>query len=331
MKHVSARLILLATGMALCSASAFAKKPITYTYTTITVPNSVGISVAGINASGTVVGNWYDNTYTEHGFIYQNGTLTTLDDPNAVNGSIISGINNKGEIVGTYSDANYVENGFTYVGGTFTTVDMPNTNGTDLSGVDSAGVVFGTASGTDNAQIIFSYKKNKFTTLPISGSPVISSVSDKGSLAGFYFTSPFTAMLYANGTAITLPLNAPNGASAFGVNSSNTVVGYTLDASNTEAGFIYANGTATSVSVPNAKSTVLTAINDAGVAVGYSTDSSYNETDFVYSNGAFTTLPAPAPGAIYPYAENINKMGQVIGTYYDASFNQDAYIATPSK
>jgi hypothetical protein len=85
--------------------------------TTISDPNAgiFGTSVHGINNSNVIVGGYVDPSGVDHGFIYNNGTYTTLDDPQSTyagpgpvgaNGEL-TGINDLGQVVGDYLDANY--------------------------------------------------------------------------------------------------------------------------------------------------------------------------------------------------------------------------------
>src|SRR5262245_49873926 len=102
-----------------------------YTYTTIDDPSATNGSVArGINASGQIVGG-YLNSAGGHGFLFSNGTYTTLDDPLAgINGTQAFGINGAGQIVGLYDDAGSPvpqSHGFLLSGGTYTTLDPPGT------------------------------------------------------------------------------------------------------------------------------------------------------------------------------------------------------------
>src|SRR5262249_18002453 len=61
----------------------------------------------GINDAGQIVGEFYYNG-NWHGFLYSNGTYTTLDNPAGTGqfGTVITGINNIGTLVGTYDDSN---------------------------------------------------------------------------------------------------------------------------------------------------------------------------------------------------------------------------------
>src|SRR5437763_17061081 len=79
-----------------------------YTYTTLDDPSANNNTQAfGINASGQIVGQYTDASNHTHGFLYSNGTYTTLDDPSAsaTGGTFALGINDLGQIVGVYGDA----------------------------------------------------------------------------------------------------------------------------------------------------------------------------------------------------------------------------------
>jgi probable HAF family extracellular repeat protein len=343
MTNIPLRLTLLATALTLNCASAFAGKPITYSYTTFAVPNSLNITVVGINASGVVVGNWYDQNYTTHGFTFQNGIVTSVDDPNQVNGTQINGINKRGQIVGYYLDASYVPHAFIYAPATttFTDVAYPGaTNGTSLSAIDTKGEMFGVASGADNVQTVFSHRGKAFTMLPIGNSPVILGVSDNGNLAGTNFLAyptPFTGFIYSGGVTTAIPTPAGTGnTEAYSINSSGTAVGfaYGLTTANQASGFIFSGGTLTAVNVPGpngAKGTELLGINDAGICIGISTDASYTSHNFLYSPSTGVYVALAVPNGSYAAVSAMNNAAQVVGTYYDANFNQGGFIATPSR
>jgi probable HAF family extracellular repeat protein len=81
------------------------------TYTTLTDPFAVsgdsdhpnGTVASGINDAGQVVGYYYSDRFTLHGFLYSGGIYTTIDHPAATphsSGTAVTGINNLGQIVG---------------------------------------------------------------------------------------------------------------------------------------------------------------------------------------------------------------------------------------
>jgi uncharacterized membrane protein len=75
------------------------------TYATIDPPGASGTRACGINNSGTIVGEWYDDAGASQGFILtSSGLFTTVDYPGPELTTIL-GINGRGDISG-----NYVEN-----------------------------------------------------------------------------------------------------------------------------------------------------------------------------------------------------------------------------
>jgi probable HAF family extracellular repeat protein len=77
-------------------------------------PDSYGPAPYGINNQGDIVGQYYSADGSVHGFLSNNQTYITLDDPLATQGTIAQGINDAGQIVGTYSD-NTSQHGFLLV------------------------------------------------------------------------------------------------------------------------------------------------------------------------------------------------------------------------
>jgi uncharacterized membrane protein len=80
-------------------------------YTTLDVPGAIQMtrtSATGINASGQIVGSYYEvfNHDHHHGFLLDQGSYTTLDVPGSSYADThATGINDSGQIVGGYTDA----------------------------------------------------------------------------------------------------------------------------------------------------------------------------------------------------------------------------------
>src|SRR5205814_7054313 len=96
-----------------------------YSLTTLDVPGSSKASAValGINASGQIVGSYYDAAYIHHGFLYDQGGYTTLDVPDS-NYTHASGINASGQIVGYYF-AGTESHGFLLYQDNYTTIYVP--------------------------------------------------------------------------------------------------------------------------------------------------------------------------------------------------------------
>lgn len=121
-------------------------------------PGYTGTTATGINASGEIVGYYYDPIGV-HGFSYVGGAYTTLDDPLASTnsggsgpgGTAAEGINDLGWIVGYYDDASGRNHGFLCKSGVFTTFDDPAASageaGTVPAGINTASVIVGSYDG----------------------------------------------------------------------------------------------------------------------------------------------------------------------------------------
>ncbi len=59
-----------------------------------------------------VVGAYMDASGLTHGFIFNDGHLTSVDDPEGVGTTTINGVNDRGQIVGFYVDASGNTDGF---------------------------------------------------------------------------------------------------------------------------------------------------------------------------------------------------------------------------
>lgn len=84
-------------------------------YSNIDVPNAAFTVAEGINATGQIVGIYFDFSNVEHGFLLNNGTYTTIDFSSATataTATAVYSINDQGEIVGEYTDVNDVHHGF---------------------------------------------------------------------------------------------------------------------------------------------------------------------------------------------------------------------------
>jgi len=134
-----------------------------------------------INNVGQIVGYYLDSSIPAHahGFIYENGAYTTLDDPLGT-GTYITGENDNGQIVGYYTDLSGNEHGFLYAGGTFTTVDNPSgmqatlrgaTGGTELNGINNAGDIVGAYFDSTGHSHGFITSTGTISFVPLAYSP----------------------------------------------------------------------------------------------------------------------------------------------------------------
>jgi probable HAF family extracellular repeat protein len=156
----------------------------------------------GINDADQVVGVFKTNysSGTNQGFLYQNGTFTTIDDPNGAEGTQAYGINNTGEIVGQYTDSSGKSHGFIDVNGTFTTIDDPLGTNTTLTGINDAGQVVGFYEDSGGAYHGFVASLNGVST-PVDQALTLTSLSVSDAVAG---TNPIEVTLGASHGILTV-------------------------------------------------------------------------------------------------------------------------------
>jgi probable HAF family extracellular repeat protein len=237
-------------------------------YTNENFPGSVQTQVVGINslASPVTVGFWIDGNNNNFGFVDQNGTFTSVSDPNTSPTAPFTqllGVNNSDIAAGFYVDLNGNAQGFTYNIATaqFTPVMDPNGTSTTATGINTAGLISGFFTDAN------------------------------GNVHGF---------LDNNGTFTTL--DDPNGTNTMilGLNNTGDAVGSFMDANGMTNGFVYNYLTNTWQTVddphasPNAAfdvtGTTINGLNDQGQLVGF------------YSDGTnvdgFLATPTPEPGSL---------------------------------
>lgn len=238
---------------------------------------------AGINASGTVVGNSNSATTRSQAYVYSNGVMKAI-------GSTISSqanaISNNGYIAGsgTAPTGNPGPRAFVYRNGSLT----------DL----------GTLGGPTSV------------AYAVNDSGMAAGASD------FDASGITHAFLYRNGSMIDLNPFEGRYSTATGINNLGQVVGFGASASGAYHAFLYANSRAVDLhnalgATPNAQS-LAQAINDAGEIVGVTYADGGSWSAFLYCQGSVTRLEAlPAVKRagwtqLNPVA--INKNGDIAGT-----------------
>jgi uncharacterized membrane protein len=119
----------------------------------------------GINASGQIVGGYFDGT--SHGFALSGGRYTTLDVPGGTFPDA-HGINASGQIVGEYHAADR-SFGFALSGGIYTTINVPGSSTTRVFGINDAGQIVGEYED-GSGQRGFVLSDGLYTPLDVPGS-----------------------------------------------------------------------------------------------------------------------------------------------------------------
>lgn len=192
---------------------------------------------------------------------------------------------------------------------TLTPISYPGSPYTQAYGMNNAGEIVGQTIGGG-----FVYSNGIYTLLNVPGSTgtLANGVNNVGQIVGDYESnvgSQNHAFLYSGGafTSIGDPdvyiLYVP------GINDAGTIVGtYASPGIGTQA-FVYANGVIQPISAPGSTAW---GINNAGQILVDTGSGSFLDT-----NGVFT--PIQVPGATSTHANAINNVGQIVGSYQDAS------------
>jgi len=282
-----------------------------YTYTTIDDPlgEAYGNRAFDINDLNQIVGSYEDSNGQYHGFIYQNGAYTTIDDPLDVGGlgTEINSINDSEQLVGSYFDRSGNPHGFFYNGSTYTSVNDPlgtGAIGTVPFAINGLGQYVGYY--TDKNHIDHGFFYNGSTYVSINDPLGVGSISP-----------PF-------GTGKL-------GTAALGINDEGELVGTYADANNKLHGFLYNDGTYTTIDDPlGVNGSSLFEINNSGELVGDYIDSQGKIHGFVYDNSSFVTVSnSLAGGSLGSIATGISNTGVVVGFYTDSSNISHAFIGTP--
>ena len=226
--------------------------------------HSTDSPASGINASGQVVGAFFDpSTFFVQGYLRStDGTYSIIDDPINPNNSAGSAINDGGLIVGSYGDpiSPTFSHGFLRdTGGNFTTIDDPNMavnsfgeEYTGLSDINNLGQIVGSYSDAAGSHGFLRSPTGVFTTVDDPdgnpGTTSVSGINNLGVMVGtFSDNSGMHSFVRSADGSTYMTIDDPSGfeTSIFGINDSGEIVGsyFTSLSSGEMSGFI---GTPTS-------------------------------------------------------------------------------------
>ena len=165
-------------------------------------------------------------------------------------------------------------------------------------------------------------KATSLGTLVAGDVSIAEGISSTGKVVGYVVEYPggntvFHAFLYSNGNMQDIHSASlfPSGTVAYGINSSEQVVGEGYVKSSTFHPFLYSGGKMTDIGTLGGSQASATAINAAELIVGNSLDKASDQHAFVYANGKMTDLGVPS-GSYATGANAINASDEVAGTIY---------------
>jgi hypothetical protein len=114
-----------------------------------------------------------------------------------------TGINNSSNVCGFFVDANLVNHGWIQVLGHFTVLDYPGSTFTQALGLNNKGLVVGVYTDTsgNNHGFVYTIASKTFVSIDDPngiGATVVNGINDKGTLVGFYGTSPINSGFVAS-------------------------------------------------------------------------------------------------------------------------------------
>lgn len=238
------------------------------TFTPILPTGAAQSQLVGINnTKNTAVGFYVDSKTITHGFILQQGVITTTDETGTAFNQLL-GINDSGQIAG-YSSLDptgateqlaylrQTDGSYTLLDNAGHTADLPTNFNSQATGVDNAGDVVGFYLPTANN------------------------------------TSDGFLIMHGTTKPITLEFPGSTFTQALGINNLGQVVGFYMDAAGLSHGFIWSHDNWTEVDAPGGgTATTVNGINDKGEIVGFTvtgTTTSGFESSIPFAHATDTT------------------------------------------
>lgn len=272
-------------------------------------------------------------TYTFEDVQYSSGGVTDTFTQ-------LLGINNAGVIAGYHGAT--VNKGFTYnlPTKTFTNENYPGSAQTQVTGINNSGKTVGFYITTGGKTLGFQHIGGVYGAVASPGTPFnqLLSQNDHAQAAGYYSatannSTPDHAYLYDESGGVFETFTIPNssmGAQATGINNSDEVCGFIVDAAGVNHGWLEILGDLTILNYPGTGVTGTQALglNNKGQVVGFYTDSAGTH-GFVYEVGTKKWQSIDAPGGPGTTTVNgINDNGVLVG-FFGTSPDNTGFVAIP--
>jgi hypothetical protein len=250
-----------------------------------------------------------------------------------VPGSLFTGpaaINDRMTVTGTYVSTTGVQTGFVRrIDGAITTFIVPGSGQTYPYAINDAGEIAGSYSKALSGGPSLCFVRSPdgsittFTPATSSGSAVVTAISARGEVVGYYtddfstFATEYGFIRRRNGVISTIAVAGSAKTQITGINASGEATGWYLKSPET-AGFVRtAQGRVTTFDLGAAL--LPSSINDLGTVTGYYNvppDSNWNH-DFIRLRDGHTTTFTP-PGTLLTGFLGISDFGVIAGSYEQA-------------
>jgi uncharacterized membrane protein len=247
----------------------------------------------------------------------------------------IAGINSLGDMVGWHAEtSNKPATGFLLHNGIFTFFDYPGGDSTLAFGINDYGMISGTAYvGQNTGAVSFKYKEGTFHKIRVQNKryTIVNGINNLGAVVGGYGDfggNQGFELLGAKFRNVTPP-GVYTLVYATSVNNVGEIVGWTSGGLGSNNGFLYKRGKFQTIAVPGANDlTEAWGVNDSGLIVGWFQQCSpCTVRGFALRNGRF--LSFGYPGAVATFAYEIDRAGEVVGSYTFDYQTYHGFVTSP--
>jgi len=270
-----------------------------------------------INERGLVVG-WSDSACIVRGFMWENGTMTSLGTFGPV------AVNNHDQIVGDRIDPSVPfpfgpTRGFLLDHGTMTDLGTLGGQVSQVAGVNDRGQIVGQSSTATGASHAFLWQGGTMTDLGTLGGNMSEAVAvnARGQVVGNSATATGAAhaFLWQGGTMTDLGTLGGDVAQVSAVNDRGQVVGMSTTATGEARAFLWRDGAMTDLGTLGGRSSNAHAVNKRGQIAGLSDTPSGETHVFLWQDGTMSDLGRPGPPQwSFSGALKMNDRGQIVGT-----------------
>lgn len=222
-------------------------------------------------------------------------------------------INNSGLITATFGPLS-PHRAFVGTVGNMVDLGAPAGSSSVAYALNDSGTVVGAFRPTLTQSYGFQYFDGTVTTLNVPGNPTAGhAINNAGVIVGSTDISGRSrAFQLADGVFTSLGTLGGDHSSAFGINSSGTIVGSAYTSNHRQHAFSYSGGVMTDLVGPDGPTSQARAINDSGIIVGSRFVPSVNNFQaFRYADGVMHGLGSL--GGFSSGAQDINSSGVIVG------------------
>jgi uncharacterized membrane protein len=250
-------------------ASIAMSQPVQFDFRSFDVPGAASTFAFGINPQGEIVGRYASGAFN-HGYLLNKGTVTTIDPPYGLGVfAAAQGINPEGNIAGNYTDRGTVPGGDAIrtraylrdASGSFMRIDFPGAENTLAIKISPTGQVVGcyhhqnadTDAAHGGTMHGYVYQNGTYQSLSVPGTMNNGITRNGRIIVGVWFPTPNEFHAYKVEDGVYALLDLPNYvvlSDARDVNPSGEIVGFFVDPSGKNHGFLLNRQSFTPIDFP---------------------------------------------------------------------------------